>query len=68
MLFRSREDGLDVGREEGIVTAREEGSDTLARLLQSLTAAGKSEEIDRVLHDSNYRKQLLSDYFQKENT
>jgi hypothetical protein len=63
-----REDGLAVGREEGIVTGREEGSDTLARLLQSLTAAGKSEEIDRVLHDSNYRKQLLSDYFQKENT
>ena len=63
-----REDGLAVGREEGIVTGREEGSDTLAQLLQSLTAAGKSEEIDRVLHDSNYRKQLLSDYFQKENT
>lgn len=55
-------------RKEWREIGREEGSDTLARLLQSLTAAGKSEEIDRVLHDSDYRKQQLSDYFQKENT
>ncbi len=55
-------------RKEWLTKGLEKGSDTLARLLQSLTAAGKSEEIDRVLHDSDYRKQQLSDYFQKENT
>ncbi len=55
-------------RKEWREIGREEGSDTLAVLLQSLMDAGKSEEVDLVLHDSDYRKQQLSDYFQKENT
>ncbi len=63
-----REDGLAVGREEGIVAGREEGSDTLARLIHSLTAAGKSEEVDRVLHDSDYRRKLLKESFAEENS
>ncbi len=55
-------------RKEWLTKGLEKGSDTLAVLLQSLMDAGKSEEVDRVLHDSDYRKQQLSDYFQKENT
>lgn len=42
--------------------------DTLAGLLQSLTAAGKTEEVNRVLLDGKYRKKLLGEYLQKENS
>ena len=61
-------EGHDAGREEGLAAGREEGGDTLAVLLQSLTAAGKTEEVNRVLLDSDYRKKLLASYFQKENS
>ena len=63
-----REIGYREGREEGLAAGLEKGGDTLARLLQSLTAAGKTEEVNRVLLDSDYRKKLLEEYFQKENS
>ena len=63
-----REIGYREGREEGLAAGLEKGGDTLARLLQSLTAAGKTEEVNRLLLDSDYRKKLLEEYFQKENS
>ncbi len=58
-----REIGYREGREEGIET----GSDNLAKLLQSLTEAGKTEEVTRVLNDRDYRKQLCREYLSETN-
>ncbi len=60
------EEGIAIGREEGIAAGREEGietgSDNLAKLLQSLTEAGKTEEVTRVLNDRDYRQKLIKKY------
>lgn len=50
-------------RKEWREIGREEGSDNLAKLLQSLMNAGKTEEVNRVISDSDYRKKLLKEYF-----
>ena len=64
-------EGMVVGRKEGLtegmVAGRKEGSDNLAGLLKSLIDAGKHEDANRVLYDSEYRKNLLEKYLQ-ENT
>ncbi len=62
-ITTGRKEGISIGREEGIET----GSDNLARLLQSLTEAGNTAEITRILNDNDYRKKLLKEYLQKEN-
>ncbi len=46
----------------------EEGSDNLAKLLKSLTDAGKPEDVNRVISDSDYRQKLLHEYDQEENS
>ena len=53
-------------RKEWLTKGRKEGSDTLAVLLQALMNAGKSEEVNRVLNDGDYRKKMLEEYFSKE--
>lgn len=62
-----RKEWQEIGRKEGLaegmVVGREEGRDNLASLLQSLTDAGKSEEVQRVLADKDYREQLCREYF-----
>ena len=63
-----RKEWREIGREEGIIVGREEGRDNLAGLLQSLTDAGKTEEVQRVLADKDYREQLYREYFREENT
>lgn len=63
-----RKEWREIGYQEGLAAGLEKGGDTLAGLLQSLTAAGKTEEVNRVLLDSDYRKKLLEEYFQKENS
>ncbi len=50
--------GINTGRKEGIET----GSDNLAKLLQSLTEAGKTEEVNRLLNDHDYRQKLVKEY------
>lgn len=60
-----REIGRKEGLAEGMVVGREEGRDNLASLLQSLTDAGKSEEVQRVLADKDYREQLCREYFRE---
>ncbi len=55
-------------RKEWLTKGLEKGSDTLAVLLQSLMDAGKSEEVDLVLHDSDYRRKLLKESFAEENS
>ena len=55
-------------RKEWLTKGLEKGSDTLAVLLQALMDAGKSEEVDRVLHDSDYRRKLLKESFAEENS
>ncbi len=60
------ESGLTEGREKGLMVGREEGSENLARLLKSLMDDGKSEEVNRVLTDSDYRQKLLQEYFPEE--
>ena len=62
-----REIGRKEGLTEGMVAGRKEGSDNLAGLLKSLIDAGKHEDANRVLYDSEYRKKLLDEYLQ-ENT
>lgn len=54
-------------RKEWREIGREEGSDSLAELLRFLSETGKTEEINRVLYDSNYRKKMLKQYLQEEN-
>lgn len=44
------------------------GLDTLSMLLKSLMEAGKTEEVQRVLSDKDYREQLCREYLQKETT
>lgn len=58
-----RKEGIVVGRKEGIIVGQEEGRDNLASLLQSLTDAGKTMEVQRVLADKDYREQLCREYF-----
>ena len=50
-------------RKEWQEIGRKEGRDNLASLLQSLTDAGKTEEVQRVLTDKDYREQLCREYF-----
>lgn len=54
-------EGMGIGREAGLA----EGVDNLARLLKSLMDAGKTEEANRVICDSDYREKLLQNYFQE---
>lgn len=44
---------------------RKEGGDDLAGLLRYLTEAGKTEEINQVLYDSDYRAKMLKEYLQE---
>lgn len=60
-----REIGRKEGLTEGMVVGRKEGSDNLAELLNSLIDAGKHEDVNRVLHDSEYRKKLLKEYLRE---
>lgn len=60
-----REIGRKEGLTEGMVVGRKEGSDNLAGLLKSLIDAGKHEDANRVLYDSEYRKKLLEKYLQE---
>ena len=46
-------------REEGLKT----GLDNLSLLLKSLMETGKTEELQRVLSDKEYREQLYWEYF-----
>lgn len=46
----------------------EKGIDNLARLLKSLMDAGKPEEVERILNDSEYRMKLVNEYFREENS
>lgn len=55
-------------RKEWREIGREEGCDNLAGLLKSLMDAGKNEDVNRVISDSDYRKKLLKEYFQKESS
>ena len=41
---------------------RNEGMNLLARLLTKLSEMGKTEEADKVIKDSKYRRKLLFDY------
>ncbi len=54
-----REEWREIGRAEGLKT----GLDNLSQLLKSLMDAGKTEEMQRVLSDEEYRKQLYREYF-----
>lgn len=58
-------EGLVTGREEGLAVGREEGCTLLSQLLKSLMDAGKTEEFQRALSDSEYREKLFREYFPK---
>ncbi len=53
-----REEGRAEGREEG----REEGQESLIALLSKLKEEGKDDEIEKVIADAEYRKELLERY------
>ncbi len=58
-----RKEWREIGREEGLVEGLKAGGDNLAKLLKSLMDAGKSEEVNRVISDDDYRQKLLREYF-----
>lgn len=59
------EAGLTEGLEEGLAAGREEGRNLLSQILKSLMDAGKTEELQRALSDSEYREQLYQNYLSK---
>lgn len=62
-----REEGIIAGRKEGIIAGREEGLKAGFNALKILMDAGKTEEVNRALSDSDYREKLLREYFSEEN-
>ena len=50
--------GIEQGREEG----RQEGEERLARLMQLLMDANRSEDLSKVVTDRLYREQLYQEY------
>lgn len=44
---------------------REIGQNDLANLLKSLMDAGRTEDINHVIYDSDYRAKLLKEYLQE---
>lgn len=52
-------------REEWREIGRSEGMDNLSVLLKSLMDSGKTEELQRVLSDSEYREKLYREFFKK---
>lgn len=53
-----REIALEKGREEG----REEGENRLAKLVQMLLDIGHTDDLNRAMVDTNYRKQLFQEF------
>lgn len=60
-----RAEWREIGRKEGLAVGRKEGGDDLAGLLRYLTEAGKTEEMNKVLYDSDYRAKMLKEYLQE---
>ena len=50
------------GRTEGLVEGRIEGEDKLASLINALISAGRSQEIEKVVNDKEYRDQLYDEF------
>ncbi|MBD5492684.1 MAG: hypothetical protein HDR16_11395 [Lachnospiraceae bacterium] len=59
---------FEYDEEKHMKSEREEwyeiGSNDLAQLLRFLTEAGKTDEVNSVLYDSEYRKEISKEYFQ----
>lgn len=60
-----RKEWREIGYREGHAVGREEGCTLLSQLLKSLMDAGKNEELQRALSDSEYREKLLREYLPK---
>lgn len=57
--FRTlREEGREEGLAAGLAEGLEQGERRLADLLQKLIDSGRSEDVNRAISDSEYRKQL----------
>lgn len=65
-IFEYDEEGRKAGLIEGRMAGHKEGfkesADNLAQPLKSLVDAGKAEEVNRVLSDNVYKKQLYREY------
>lgn len=57
--------GYREGHGDGVAEGLKTGSNNLAGLLQSLMDAEKTEEVKRVISDSDYQKNLLKEYLQE---
>ena len=57
-----RAEGHAEGRTEGLVEGRIEGEDKLASLINALISAGRSQEIEKVVNDKEYRDQLYDEF------
>lgn len=57
-----REEGRQVGREEGRQAGRAEGEDRFRRLCLRLSESGKNAELEKVLRDKEYCKELYERY------
>lgn len=64
-LKSERREWRKIGYREGLAAGREEGCTLLSQLLKSLMDAGKTEEFQRALSDSEYREKLFREYFPK---
>lgn len=57
-----REEWRKIGQEEGRKEGMKEGEERLSQLIQTLSDAGRNDDIKRVLSDPAYRKQLYQEY------
>ena len=66
MINRGRTEGISIGRTEGIsqgmVLGRNEGISSMASLLATMYAQGRSKDVERAVTDSEYLKQLFAEY------
>ena len=61
-IKNEREIAKEEGREEGRVEGRKEGEEILARLIQVLLKAGRTEEVAQVTIDREYRERLYKEF------
>lgn len=61
LLQRDREN-IELGREEGLEEGREVGSNQMASLIKILLSENRTDDLNRVLEDPDFRNRLFEEY------
>ena len=61
-MEKFKREGREEGREEGRKEGRKEGEARLSSLLKTLMEQGRNEDVQRVLVDKEFRKQMYKKY------